>query len=157
MATIVEHVEVPVSTTAAFEYVADFTHTAHWDPMIRSARRIGSDPIGLGSAFAVDLALGSGGRTIPMVYVITRHEPPSHVVLETKGWWYRGRDVIFLTPGSTPASTMLRWEATFALRGPLFLLDPLLKRGFTKVAAAAVAGLVRALSSLGEATTPPEV
>jgi hypothetical protein len=44
----------------------------------------------------------------------------------------------------------VRWDATFALRGPLALLDPLLARGFRDVAAKAVAGLAHELTALAE-------
>ena len=38
---------------------------------------------GVGDRVEVDLAMG--GRTIPAVYETTLHEPPSRVVLETRG------------------------------------------------------------------------
>jgi hypothetical protein len=153
MAIIVEDVQVPVTAAVAFDYVADFANTVHWDPMIRAARRRSHDPIGVGSAFDVELQFGR--RSVAMVYSITTHDAPARVVLETSGWWYRGRDDIRLSPGETPGSTAMRWEAMFALRGPLRLLDPLLARGFTKVAAEAVAGLVRELTRLSGSTEPP--
>jgi hypothetical protein len=149
MANIVEHVNVPVAPQVAFDYVADFTSTAVWDPMIRTSERLDAGPLAVGSSFAVALALGSGGRTVPLVYTITALESPTRVVLETQGWWFRGRDDIRVSPGDTPSTSVLRWDATFALRGPLGLLDPLLARGFRRVAAQAVAGLARELTALG--------
>jgi len=149
MAHIVEHLSVPVPPSVAFDYVADFTRTAVWDPMISSSRRLDTGPLVVGSSFAVDLRLGSGERTIPLVYTITVLEPSRRVVLETSGWWYRGRDDIGVEPGPSTSSAVVRWDATFALRGPLALLDPLLAKGFRTVATKAIAGLARELAALG--------
>jgi hypothetical protein len=149
MANVVEHLRAPVTPAVAFEYVADFTTTATWDPMIRSSRRLDTGPLAVGSSFAVELGLGAGDRTVALVYTITVLEPSTRVVLETQGWWFRGRDDIRVTSGGSPTSAELRWDATFALRGPLALLDPLLARGFRKVASQAVAGLARELAALG--------
>jgi len=153
MATILESVEIPIAPSAAFAYVADFANTAQWDPMIRAAQRQSPDPIGVGSAFDVELQIGR--RSVAMDYTVTEHVAPERVVLETSGWWYRGRDDVTIAPGKTPGTTLLRWEAMFSLRGPLALLDPLLARGFTKVAGAAVNGLVRELTLLGGTPESP--
>jgi hypothetical protein len=151
MANIIEHIDVPLAPSSAFDYVADFTTTAVWDPMIRSSVRVDEGPLRVGSSFAVTLSLGSGERTIPMVYTVTALDAPHRIVLETRGWWYFGRDDIGVAPGATPTSSRVRWDATFALRGPLALLDPLLARGFRGVAAKAVAGLARELTALAGA------
>jgi hypothetical protein len=147
MARIVEHLPVPVAPVTAFDYVADFTTTAAWDPMITSSVRLDAGPLTVGSSFAVELALG--GRTVPLVYTITVLEPSSRVVLETRSRWFWGRDDIGVSAGDAPDTAVVRWDATFALRGPLRLLDPLLAVGFRRVAARAVAGLVRELTALG--------
>jgi dehydrogenase/reductase SDR family member 12 len=148
MARIVEHLRVPVPSATAFDYVADFTTTADWDPMIATSERLDAGPLTVGSSFAVALTVGS--RTVPLVYTITVLEPSSRVVLETRSRWFRGRDDITVSDGEGPGTTLLRWDATFALRGPLALLDPLLATGFRRVAARAVAGLERELTALGE-------
>lgn len=145
MARIVEDVPAPVRPAVAFAYVADFTNTRDWDPQIDAARRVGDGPVGLGTAVEVDLRLG--GRTVPMTYTITAYEPDARVVLETRGSWFRGRDAVSVQPDGAGGS-VVTWDATFALRGPLALLDPLLAVGFRRVAAAAVAGLGAALRGL---------
>lgn len=145
MARIVEDVPAPVTPAVAFAYVADFTNTRDWDPQITAARRAGDGPVGLGTAVEVDLRLG--GRTVPMTYTITTYEPDTRVVLETRGSWFRGRDAVTVRPDGDGGS-VVTWDATFALRGPLALLDPLLAVGFRRVAAAAVAGLGAALRGL---------
>jgi len=150
MARIVEHFTVPVPPATAFTYVADFANTRHWDPQIDAASQLDTAPIGVGTAFAVELRLGIGSVVVPMVYTVTEHAPPTRVVLETSGWWYRGRDDVTIRPSADGAAAEVQWDATFALRGPLIVLEPLLAVGFRRTASKAVAGLRRALGTLTE-------
>lgn len=153
MARIVEDLTVPVAPSRAFAYIADFTNTRHWDPQIGAARRLDTSPIGVGSAFEVALRLGS--RTVMLSYTITAFVPDEHVVLETYGTWYRGRDDVSIRPasdadpaGGPSGGSVVRWDATFALRGPLIVLEPLLRIGFRRIARQAVDGLAAALTAL---------
>ncbi len=151
MARIVETFTAPVPPATAFALVADFTTTAEWDPLITAARRLPGGPGGPGVGDRVEVDLAMGGRTIPAVYETTLHESPHRVVLETSGSWFRGRDDIRVAAGDEPGTSRVTWDATFALRGPLALLDPLLARGFRRVAARAVDGLRVALAARGGA------
>jgi hypothetical protein len=148
MARIVEHFSVPAPTAQAFAYVADFTNTPEWDPMIEAASRRDAGPLRVGSAFEVALRVGS--RVIPLTYTITELRPDERVVLETSGWWYRGKDDVRIR--SSGQGSELRWDATFALRGPLLLIDPLLAIGFRRTARSAVEGLRAALTALPDGT-----
>jgi carbon monoxide dehydrogenase subunit G len=145
MAHIIEDFTVAVPPSTAFAYVADFTNTRHWDPQIDEARRLDSGPIGVGSAFEVALRIGS--RTTMLVYTVMTFSPDEHVVLETSGSWYRGRDDVRIRPSATGGSEV-RWDAVFALRGPLVILEPLLRVGFRRTARKAVDGLEAALNAL---------
>ena len=147
MARIVETFAAPVPPATAFALVADFTTTAAWDPLISAARRLPGGPGGPGLGDRVEVDLAMGGRTIPAVCETTSYEPPSRVVLETRGSWFRGRDDIRVAAGDAPGTSTVTWDAAFALRGPLGLLDPLLARGFRTVAARAVEGLRTALEA----------
>jgi len=154
MARIVEHFPVPVPPSVVFAYVADFANTRDWDPMIEAAERRDEGPLRVGSSFDVSLRMGS--RIVPLVYTITVLRPDEHVVLETSGSWYRGRDDVRIRPsesgsdGGSTGGSEVQWDATFALRGPLMLFDPLLAIGFRRTAAMAVAGLRAALSALAD-------
>jgi hypothetical protein len=150
MARIVEHVPAPVGAATAFAFLVDFTNTRGWDPQIDAARRLDDGPIRLGSAFEVALRMGS--RTVPLTYTITELVPDERIAFDTSGWWFRGRDVVDVV--SLPDGTArVTWDATFALRGPLRLLDPLLAIGFRRIATEAVAGLAVALAALGPVAT----
>jgi hypothetical protein len=146
MARIVERFLVPIPPATAFAYIADFTNTQHWDPQITTAVREDAGPLRVGSAFRVSLLLGPGSRTVPLVYTITELSPGEQVVLETSGWWYRGRDDVRIRPADDGSEVV--WDATFALRGPFLLLEPLLAVGFRRTARKAVAGLRSALTGL---------
>jgi hypothetical protein len=149
MARIVEHFQVQVSPAAAFAYIADFTNTREWDPQIDTAVRRDDGLLRVGSAFEVGLRLGS--RTVPLVYTITELILDEHVVLETSGPWYRGRDDVRVRPATDGSGgSEVQWDATFALRGPLALIDPLLAVGFRRTGTMAVAGLRAALSALAD-------
>jgi hypothetical protein len=145
MAHIIEDLTVPVPPATAFAYVADFTNTRHWDPQIDEARQLDTGPVGVGSAFEVALRIGS--RTTMLVYTVTVFAPDEHVVLETYGTWYRGRDDVRIRPSANGGSEV-RWDATFALRGPFIVFEPLLRIGFRRTAQKAVAGLGAALTAL---------
>ncbi len=144
MARISEPLEVPLPVETAFDHVADFTTTAAWDPGITRARRLDEGPIGLGSRFEVQLALGV--VTVPLEYEITTYERPHRVVLTTRGLIYRGEDDVRFE--ATETGTRVTWNALFALRGPGRLLDPALAVGFRRTAAKAVSGLEHSLRAL---------
>lgn len=145
MATINEQLTVPATPAAAFDYVADFTTTAAWDPGIRAARRLDEGPIGLGSRFEVQSRFGL--VSLPLTYEITAYEPHERVVLTTRGLLHQGEDDVRFAPDDD-GGTVVTWNATFALRGPLRLGDPLLGAGFRRVARKAVAGLEAGLRAL---------
>lgn len=144
MARVREPLTLPIPREVAFDNVADFTTTAHWDPGITAARRLDDGPIGLGSRFEVQLDLGR--FRVPLVYEITTYDRPERVVLETTGLLYHGEDDV--TFASIGEDTLVTWNALFRLRGPGRLLDPVLGVGFRRIAAEAVAGLERFLRSL---------
>jgi carbon monoxide dehydrogenase subunit G len=144
MARIRATIRADVPPEVAFDLIADFTSTARWDPGIRAAERLDDGPLGVGARFAVAIALGQ--RTTEAIYTITTHDRPDHVVLETVGSWYRGVDDVRFRPDGD--GCIVEWSASFALRGPGRLLDPLLGIGFNSVAAKAVAGLEAELARL---------
>ena len=144
MARITETLDVPVTPEQAFDYVADFTTTANWDPGISGVRRLDTGPLARGARFKVQYDIGPAA--VPLHYEITTYERPLRVVLTTVGPFHRGKDDV--TFESAGEGTRVTWDARFALRGPGRLLDPLLAIGFQKVGREAVRGLEKALRSL---------
>ncbi|MFO7776814.1 MAG: SRPBCC family protein [Nitriliruptoraceae bacterium] len=128
---------VPIPPEVAFDNVADFTTTAVWDSGIAATERLDDGPLGVGSRFEVQYKFGPVTR--PLVYEITTYDRPHRVVLETKGLLYRGEDDVTFAPEEH--GTRVTWNASFRLRGPARLLDPVLGIGFRRNVADAVEGL----------------
>jgi hypothetical protein len=144
MATTTVVRTVPLDRHRAAELIADFTTSAEWDPGVASARRLDdASDLEAGARFHVDFR--AGGLTLPLVYELTTYVPGALVVLETRGRWHHGRDDVRLVPAET-GGTRIEWRATFGLRGPGRLVDPLLGRGFRRVAAHAGDGLAAFLA-----------
>lgn len=143
MARITETLVVPRTPEESFDHVADFTTTEEWDPGVASARRLDAGPLGVGARFEVQLRLGP--RTVPLTYEITSYDRPTRVVLTTVGRIHRGQDDVTFRPAV--GGTEITWDATFAVRGPGALVDPLLAVGFRKAGKAAVAGLSDSLGA----------
>lgn len=150
MATIRETVEVDRPVTEVFDAIADFSRTEVWDPGVARATQVEGTIVGLGAAF--DVVLDVPGLLLRPTYRyrITTYERPRRVVLETSSLVATGRDDVIVEELPDGGSRVL-WEATFRLRGPAHVLDPLLAVGFRRVGRKAVAGLRSWLRAGGEA------
>jgi hypothetical protein len=84
------------------------------------------------------------GRSIPLIYAVTSHDPPRAVVLPQPTRCSGLIDQIAVTPADSGAT--VSYDADVRLRGPLSLLDPLMSKGFQTVAGRAADGLTRALA-----------
>jgi hypothetical protein len=137
MATTTVQRTTPATRDEAFDFIADFTTSQRWDPGIATAKRLDEGPLGPGARFEVRYRAGL--VTVPLVYEITRFERPGHLVLSTRGLTHHGEDDVRIE--ATDDGTRIVWKATFGLRGPGRLLEPLLRRGFPGVAQKAGDGL----------------
>lgn len=137
MARFVDAIDLPLSREEAFDYLADFAHTAEWDPGVVSARRLTTGPVGEGSRFQVTVSFL--GRRTSLEYVISAYEPPRRLVLEGGDGGLRSIDEI--TFASRPGGTRVTYEARLELSGVLRRVDPLLDRVFQRVGRAAADGL----------------
>lgn len=137
-----------------FGYLADFSNAAHWDPGVLAAERLDSGPVGTGSRFR--LVVPFLGRPTELIYEVTSYGPGHTVTLAAVSRLLQATDTIAVTGG--PDACTVSYAAEVRLRGPLRVLDPLLRPGFQAVAARAVAGLTRALSGAplrpGQPATP---
>jgi carbon monoxide dehydrogenase subunit G len=141
--TLEERIEVPIDIDAAFEYTADFSNIAEWDPGIASSVRVDDGSLGPGSAFDLDVVFA--GRTVPMRYVITEYEPGFRVVLVGQGDRITATDTI--TFGPAESGTMIGYRADIDFRGWMRWIAPVLQSRFDRIGHSAVAGLARALGA----------
>ena len=59
------------SVEDTFDYMADFANAAEWDPGTASAERLDTGEVGPGSAFRLEVRIGS--RTTPLDYRIVAY------------------------------------------------------------------------------------
>jgi hypothetical protein len=89
---------------------------------------------------------------MPLTYHVTSYQPGREVVLAAVSGLLHATDRITVTGAA--GGSAVSYEAEVRLRGPLHLLDPILRPGFRAVADRAAAGLTQALSrDAGAGTT----
>ncbi len=144
MARYVTTVATPLSPDEAFDFMADVTRFAEWDPGVTQAVRVPGTPDGTGAAF--DLTVKAGATSV-MRYVVTTWEPPRRFVMEASTSTLTSVDVIEVVPDGTGAR--VTYDATLTLRGVLGVFDPALRIAFRVIGDRAAAGLRRALGGHG--------
>jgi hypothetical protein len=135
-------VESRSSAAETFRYLAAFSNAAEWDPGVLSGEQLDPGPVRAGSRFRLVVPF-LGVRT-PLTYEVTRLVPGREVLLGAVSGVLRSTDTIVVT-GDADGS-MVSYDAEVRLRGPLRVLDPILRPGFRAVAERAAAGLAGALS-----------
>ncbi len=141
MPHIVKTVTTTWSPEQAFAYLADFSHTAEWDPGVAAATRVEDGDVGQGSAF--DLTVQIGGRRLPMRYEISEYAP-GRVTLSSRSAALESVDTVTVT--SRGGTTEVTYDARINFRGLLRIADPLLALGFRGVAERAIRGLEHRLA-----------
>lgn len=151
MTKLIESVETALPREQAFDYVADWSRQAEWDPNTVSARRIGEGGPEVGARYALEVKMSR--RSVPMEYRITELEAPSRIVLVGEGSGVWTEDV--LTFSETPSGTRVDYQAEIKLSGVLGLIQPLLGRAFDGIGKGAVEGMKRELDAQVMATAAP--
>ena len=128
-----------------FGYLATFSNAAEWDPGVISAEQLDSGPVRPGTRFR--LIVPFLRRRLALTYEVVTLVPGREVVLAATSRLLRATDRITVAADGDGAT--VSYEATVGPRGPLGLLDGLLRPGFRAVGDRAAAGLAQALS------TPP--
>lgn len=152
-------VQVPVTPAEAFAFVSDFTHAAHWDPMVERAEKEPPGPVRVGTRFVLFSRVL--GRTVELPYEVVEMEAgapagsagpesPRRLVLEGRTLLFRYRDEIGFEPAGTEAST-IHYDAALSFRGPLALANPALKPVLRRAGDDALAGIARLLRRPGGA------
>lgn len=134
----------PVSADRAFDYLADFSNAAYWDPSVTHSERLDQGPIRQGSEFG--LTVRFLGRESTLAYRISRFEPGRLVRLEAENSFLRSVDTLsFRGDGS---SSEVLYDAALSTRGIGVLAWPVLRAAFGRLGRAAEEGLQTRLASL---------
>jgi Polyketide cyclase / dehydrase and lipid transport len=145
---------VPSAWTAdeTFSYLAVFSNAAQWDPGVLTGRPLDAGPARVGSRYR--LVVPFLGLRLPLVYQVSELSAADRVVtLVARNGLLCARDRIAVS--DQPAGQVLvSYRADVSLRGPLRILEPMLRKGFRAVGDRAAAGLSAALSAARPATKP---
>ncbi|MBC8187471.1 MAG: SRPBCC family protein [Proteobacteria bacterium] len=137
MARYVDAIDLPIPIEEAFDYLADFSRTAEWDPGVSEARRLTKGKVRLGSRFEVIVAFF--GQRIPLEYEITEFDRPSRLVLRGSDSTLTSIDEITFV--SRPGGTRVTYEARIELVGIRRIADPVVDGLMQRVGRLAVRGL----------------
>ena len=143
MTRLERSIETPLAREAAFDYVADWSRQAEWDPNTASSQQIGDGGPAVGARYSLEVKMGP--RSVPMEYRITELASPSRVVLVGEGSGIWTEDTI--TFSESGSGTRVDYVADIRLKGLLGVVQPLLGRAFDGIAEGAVAGLKRELDA----------
>ena len=138
------HATVESRSPAAetFGYLATFSNAADWDRGVLAGEQLDAGPPRACSRFRLKVPFL--GARMSLTYQVISFVPDREVVLHAANALLRSTDRIVVT-GTADGSTV-SYDAEVRLRGPMRLLDPLLRPGFRTVAERAAAGLAGALS-----------
>jgi carbon monoxide dehydrogenase subunit G len=133
----------PHPAADTFGYLAIFTNAADWDPGVISASQLDPGPVRPGTRFRLVVPFLRGRLTL--TYEVVKLVPGREVVLAAASRLLRATDRITVAADGDGAT--VSYQADVRLRGPLRLLDGLLRPGFRTVGDRAAAGLAHALST----------
>ena len=141
MAVYVTSFDTDGAVGATFDYLADFSNAADWDPGVANVTRLDTGKPRIGSRFDVEVST-LGTRQI-LRYEITRLERPFLITFEARTRILHSRDEIKLVP--TSDGTHLTYNARLSLSPALRLADPALQLLFESIGSRARDGLAAAL------------
>ncbi len=141
MARYVVHVRSPKSQVEAFDYMADLTNFARWDPGVSEATQVEGEGPGPDAAF--DVTVSAGPRPLTLRYETTSYDAPERVVVEAKSNLLTSLDAI--TVKADGEGSIVTYDAELTMKGLLGLVDPLLGLVFNRIGDKAADGLVQAL------------
>ena len=143
MARLLATIDVPGDPKAVFDYLADFSNTAEWDPGVSEAERLDDGKIGLASRFRVVVSFL--GTSSTFTYRITKFERPYRFRIEGSNGLVASEDDVAITPVSGGAR--ITYDAQLRLPFYLWALDPLLQAAFQWAGRASVAGMRETLTA----------
>jgi len=131
------------SAEETFDYMAEFSNGAEWDPGVATAERLDDGPVGLGSRFRLSVKVG--GRTTPLDYAIDSYERPHRVVLVAENSFVRSEDTVTVVqrPGG---GSVLTYDAELTFQGTLSPFSRALALPFRRIGDRGLDGLRKVLS-----------
>lgn len=145
MARYVASVDTRWDREVAFDYLAEFSNIADWDPAVPRATASAGDPLAVGARFDVDFKSLGSERTL--VYETVEIERPRRVVLRAEEPTFVSVDVMTfdLKPGG---GTIVTYDADVKLKGPLALFELPFRMIFRRLGDNARDGLRRKLAEV---------
>lgn len=137
MPTTTETTTVDAPQQDVFDYVADFSHLAEWDPTFVVSDRVDEGALGVGSTF--DCRMVVLDVQVPVALEITRYERPQRVVLQGTGDGFTTREEITVAPAAA-GGVEVSYTSEFDTDTPDWV-DAMGAPVFTVVGKAAVRGL----------------
>mgnify|MGYP001812803329 FL=1 len=134
----------------AFASLADFSNAADWDPGPESAKAQDDGSPRPGQVY--DLVVTWGNRSLDMQYEIVELEEPRLIRLLGEGTTTSADDLMELAP-LPDGGTVVTYTADIRLRGPLRLIEPLLRSKFKALGDEAERGMRTRLERI--AADPP--
>lgn len=141
MARYVTRVKTPLNPADAYDYVADLTNFAEWDPGVRRSVQVAGEGSELASAY--DVTVAAVPRDLTLRYEVVEHDPPRTCLVVARSAMFTSTDRITVVPDGD--GSIVTYDAELALNGPLGLFDPVLRLAFVRIGDRAAAGLRRAL------------
>lgn len=132
-----EHIDVDVPVEQAFEYVADLSNLAEWDPTFKRSEAVDDRPLGVGKRFVVVAETG-----MAIDYEVVEYEPHRRVVFLGTNEKLTSRDEVDVRPADD--GTRITWDATVETDAP-DLVETLATPLFAIVGKAAAHGLATTL------------
>lgn len=149
MAMLKERIETSLDIDNAFDFIADFANSAHWDPGVATSEPLDDGGLRVGARYLLGVRMGS--RVAPMTYTITTLDRPNRVVLAGEGSGVSAIDDISFRP--SPSGTTIDYVADIRLKGVLRLFAPFAGGRFRRIANNARAGMQRTLDARAAART----
>lgn len=147
MARYVARVSSGFTPERVYDYLANFTTIAEWDPGVTSAELLSGQPATEGAIYRVVAAFGP--RKIPLDYRVLFAAPPhsrqpGRILLEATTSEFSSRDIIEVSAADTGCVAV--YDATLELAGLRQVADPLMQLAFNIVGRRAENGLITALA-----------
>jgi uncharacterized protein YndB with AHSA1/START domain len=125
-----------------FDYLADFSCVAEWDPGVTRASALSEDPRAVGARFSVVSRFL--GREIPLEYRTVELQRPRRLVVRAETASVVSLDTIELRPAE--GGTEVTYDAKLSLKGAYRLAALPIRLAFGRIGDRARAGLQEALT-----------